>query len=479
MSTTALSEQDMEKSRLNAATFYRVIWRWHFYAGLFCLPFVTVLALSGSVYLFKPQIDAFFDRPYSHMSLSVPARRLDDQVEAALAAVPNSRLKGLELRNDPSDAARVHVVDAQGQEKRVLVRPDTLEILKVDAEKWRLSTLMRDIHGSMLLGDAGAIVLELAGAWAIVMILTGLYLWWPRNSIGVAGVLYPRMGRPFLRDLHAVTGLYVSFFALFLLVSGLPWTKVWGEAFRWSRGITPQQQIKMDWTTGPNSAKAQRVAAFQSAPQAIAEASNEHGGHEGHAGHSAMAQGSALAHIVGFDRVAALALSARLADPVMLAPPSPNKPNWLIRCESQNRPLRETLHVDPKSFDVIRREDFSGKPLIDKIIGVGVAAHEGHLFGAANQALGLLTALSFLTLVVTSMLMWLRRRPKGALGAPPALAAPPRLAPALVLLILAMGVFLPTLGVSLMLVLGFEAIARRILPGVSRWLGLTPRAAPV
>jgi uncharacterized iron-regulated membrane protein len=165
--------------------------------------------------------------------------------------------------------------------------------------------------------------------------------------------------------------------------------------------------------------------------------------------------------------------------PSAAAPPSPKYPNWVVRSESQNRPLQETLHIEPKSFDVVKREDFSGKPLIDKVVGVGIAAHEGHLFGVANQLLGLFTALSFLTLVVTSILMWLRRRPKGALGAPPALVTPPRLAPALVLLILAIGVFLPTLGVSLILVLGFEATARRFLPGVSRWLGLTPRAAPV
>jgi uncharacterized iron-regulated membrane protein len=478
MAATSHTLENIEKKRLDSAAFYRMIWRWHFYAGLFCLPFVTILGLSGSVYLFKPQIDAFFDQPYSQMPLSAPARSLDDQVEAALAAVPHSRIKGLELRDDPSDAARVHVVDAQGQEQRVLVRPDTLEILKVDAEKWRLSTLMRDIHGSMLLGDAGAIVLELAGAWAIVMVLTGLYLWWPRNSIGAAGLLYPRKGRPFLRDLHAVTGLYVSFFALFLLVSGLPWTKVWGEAFRWSRGITPPQQVKMDWTTGPSSAKAQRIAVYQSAPQALAEASSEHDAHDGHERHSGMKQGPTPAHVEGFDRVAAIALNARLAEPVMLAPPSPKSRNWQVRSESQNRPLRETLHVEPKSFDVIKREDFSGKSLIDKVVGVGVAAHEGHLFGVANQVLGLFTALSFLTLVVTSMLMWLRRRSKGALGAPPALTTPPRLAPALVLLILAIGVFLPTLGVSLILVLGFEAFARRFLPVVSQWLGLTPRATP-
>ncbi|HLH33890.1 MAG TPA: hypothetical protein VKX41_04400 [Alloacidobacterium sp.] len=28
---------------------YRTIWRWHFYAGLFCIPFVLWLATTGSI----------------------------------------------------------------------------------------------------------------------------------------------------------------------------------------------------------------------------------------------------------------------------------------------------------------------------------------------------------------------------------------------------------------------------------------------
>ena len=54
----------------NASAAYRIIWRWHFYAGLFCLPFIVVLSLSGAIYLFKPQIDAYLDRPYDHLALS-------------------------------------------------------------------------------------------------------------------------------------------------------------------------------------------------------------------------------------------------------------------------------------------------------------------------------------------------------------------------------------------------------------------------
>ena len=93
---------------------------------------------------------------------------------------------------------------------------------------------MHDIHGELLLGTPGAIAVELAGAWAVVMLITGLYLWWPRAS-GVGGVLYPRLDggtRQFLRDIHAVTGLWLSLLALLLLISALPWTTVWGSELK-------------------------------------------------------------------------------------------------------------------------------------------------------------------------------------------------------------------------------------------------------
>ena len=35
----------------------RAIWRWHFYAGLLCVPFMILLAVTGSLYLFKDEIN--------------------------------------------------------------------------------------------------------------------------------------------------------------------------------------------------------------------------------------------------------------------------------------------------------------------------------------------------------------------------------------------------------------------------------------
>ena len=97
------------------------------------------------------------------------------------------------------------------------------------------------IEKGELAAYVGSIMVELAASWAIVMVLTGLYLWWPRSAKGLGGVLYPRIGqgaKRFWRDLHAVVGIWVSVFALFLLITGMPWALVWGNGFKTVRNWT-------------------------------------------------------------------------------------------------------------------------------------------------------------------------------------------------------------------------------------------------
>jgi uncharacterized iron-regulated membrane protein len=455
-------------SKLTAS--YRLVWRWHFYAGIFCLPFIVVLCLSGAVYLFKPQIDADLDRPLNSLALAEAPKTLDEQVAAAMAAVPGAKLKGLELRSDLADAARVHVMTAEGTEQRVLVRPDTLAIISIENQKSRLTALMHDIHGEMLLGTPGAIAVELAGAWAIVMLITGLYLWWPRSS-GLGGVLYPRLDggtRQLLRDLHAVTGLWLSLLALFFLISALPWMTVWGSGLKYARSLGQPRQIHQDWTTGPAAAQQHGMEAFKNAPPApIADEHAEHRGHSEHQDHPGH-----KANYAGFDEIAALARPLNLSAPVFITPPSPSKPNWMARSDTQNRPERQTLEFSTGAFEQVKDERFSEKPFLDRVIGVGLAAHEGQLFGWPNQLLGLLTAIGYLVIVVTAAIMWLRRRPQGALGAPLAPSEHPNLAPLVVALIVMLGLFLPTLGISLLFVLVTEALIVRVSPDIAKRLGL-------
>ena len=212
---------------------YRTIWRWHFYAGIFCIPFVIILALTGAIYLFKPFYEYWQEQDFRGLQVTAEMQQPNQQIAAALAAVEGGKFLSYRLPHTPDEAVMVNV--QADKNWLVYVSPYTGEVLGKIRKDEMLMNIVKTIHGELLIGNVGSILVELAACWAIVLLITGLYLWWPRNANGLAGVLYPRLhegSRTFWRDLHAVTGIWISAFALFLLVTGLPWAMVWGAALR-------------------------------------------------------------------------------------------------------------------------------------------------------------------------------------------------------------------------------------------------------
>ncbi|MGE0828366.1 MAG: PepSY-associated TM helix domain-containing protein [Hyphomonadaceae bacterium] len=433
---------------------YRAVWRWHFYAGLLCIPFILWLSVTGSIYLFRPQIEAWIDAPYARVAGDGPSAPPSAQVHAALAAAPGARLASYQAPSSPEAAVQILLM-RKADLIRVYVHPQTLRILKIVREDDRFMRRIFHLHGELALGDLGSLVVELAACWAIILIVTGLFLWWPRRARGLAGVLYPRWrGGLFWRDLHAVTGFWISAFALFLLLTGLPWAANWGGYLKEIRALTGTADGAQDWTTGASSEHAERMAM---------------GALEGR--DAGLVAPIARQFDAALNRLVPAAARLRLAPPVLLSPPrAADNGAWQVRSDSQNRTLRSTVWLNPKTGDVVARRNFNERHPIDQIIGVGVSAHEGQLFGWANQLLGLLTALGLIAVCASALWLWLRRRPPGALGAPTP-TSPPRLTAALCALILLLGVLFPLFGASLAAVLALDwALVRRV-PPLRRWLG--------
>src|SRR3954454_4418760 len=159
---------------------------------MLCIPFVIVLALTGSIYLFKPQLDAFADRGVDHLAVTGHRATGEQQIAAAIASLPGSKLFVYEVPLAPDAAVRVHLYSPDGTGRIVYVHPETLAVLKTVAHTARFTEIVRTIHSELLAGRTGSILVELAASWAIIMLITGLYLWWPSEIRGAAGVLYPR-----------------------------------------------------------------------------------------------------------------------------------------------------------------------------------------------------------------------------------------------------------------------------------------------
>ncbi len=457
----------MEK--LNPKQIYRTLWRWHFYAGVFAIPFVIILSITGALYLFKPQLDAIHDAPYRNLVIDGPVSTPEQQVAAAFAAVPGASFIAYELPREKTDAVNI-LLKKSGETIRVYIHPQSLAILSAEAESKRFLRIVHDIHGELLLGKFGSAVVELAACWAIVLVLTGIYLWWPRSAKGLAGVFYPRFslqGRLFWRDLHSVTGIWISFFVLFLLISGLPWALVWGSALKEVRSFTGTAVQKQDWTIAGQSKPAlagEDEHAHHEMPPVISDDAAEHH-------HHGASINSSFKVIVSLDSIVSRARQIKMAHPVWVSPPAAGMAQWSVKSNAQNRPLRAEAYFSPQTGELVSYQTFSQRHLIDRAVGIGVAAHEGQLFGWVNQLLGLLTALGLVLISVSGFIMWRKRAPGGVLGAPPVMPEA-KIGKGFVVIILVAAVLLPVLGISLVAILLLEKLIFSRWATAKNWLGL-------
>jgi uncharacterized iron-regulated membrane protein len=226
-----MSESTHEAAPDGLSGAYRAVWRWHFYAGVFVMPFLMLLALTGGLYLFKDEIDRAVYRPMIQVPTTATQAAPDAWIAAA-ARAGDGRAANVLVPTAPDEAVRVRVDRPDGSQKTVFVDPHTARVTGVTSYGGIMETI-KALHSLTLFGTAMNLVVEIVAGWAIILLATGLYLWLPRGRKNVAAFV-PRTGdakrRPFWRDLHAVTGFYVGGVVVFLAVTGMPWSAVWGTA---------------------------------------------------------------------------------------------------------------------------------------------------------------------------------------------------------------------------------------------------------
>lgn len=213
-----------------ASSQFRRFWRWHLLAALLVVPFILWQSTTGVIYLWS---EAWVDWRHPGLRFVQPADTvvpMDQQVDAARAAFPGRRVTQVLRPLDPARATQVVLPNASGLAEVAFVDPGTGRLLgTLDALAWPAGW-SRQLHGGWPLGKAGSWLLELGAAWTIVMVLTGLYLWWPRDGRGWRALL-PRLDRPGVarwRELHSVAAAWVSIALVGFLFTAMPWTHAWG-----------------------------------------------------------------------------------------------------------------------------------------------------------------------------------------------------------------------------------------------------------
>ena len=454
------------------AALYRSVWRWHFYAGLYVIPFFLVLAMSGMAMLWI----AFLDGRDGERTAVLPqaqALPLSEQAAAAQAAWPGGELTQYIAPRDAALAAIFRVDTAAGPMMAV-VDPYTAEVLEQFPRRSGWYDLMDNVHGSLLLGLTGDRMIEIAASLGIVLLVTGLYLWWPRDGRGLRALL-PALGsrgRSLWKALHGTVGIWISVILLFFLISGLSWAGVWGEKLvqAWSSfpagkyGGIPVSDVSHAEALNGGTKEVPWVLEQTPMP-----ASDPHAHHHGADAAAAPAEGMAGAGAMpDLDRVDAFAREIGFAGRYQLNLPKGDTGVWTLSRDSMstdsvNPTSDRIVHVDRYSGAVLADVAYADYGLMGKAMAVGIALHMGTL-GLWSVLANTLVCLSVIFLAVSGVVMWWKRRPAGATG----LSAPPMPRdmphwPAATAIALALGLAFPMAGITLVVVLAFDALVRPLL----------------
>jgi len=425
---------------------YRTIWRWHFYAGLLCLPFFILLATTGALYLYRAPLSLLIEHERLTASDSGSPMAADALIQRAVASVPGTPVR---FTPPPAPGRSAEVgVRREGEIVSVFLDPASGRVLDTVADDARPMKVISRIHSLEILGEAPNLLIEVVAGWAILLAASGVYLWWPRGRTGGVVTVRARPSkRLWWRDVHAVTGVFAAGILLFLAVTGMPWSGYWGENFR---NLVNNAGLGM-----PASSKAASVAS----DAALASVAAGSWTMDATAAPTTTAGAAAPLSV---EQMLDAARRLNFAPGFVVRLPSSPGGVYTLQLYPEQATGQRVAHIDQYSGKVLADVAYRDYGPVSKAVEMGIAIHTGGQFGGLNRLVMLAGCLAIVGLSVTGATMWWKRRPKGRLAAPqPAsLRGLSAFAAAAILL----GLIFPLLGLSILAAF----VVDRLIPAAVR-----------
>lgn len=495
MTTTVKPSQRRADSAL-----LRRIWRLHFWVGLFAAPVLVVLACSGLVILYSQPLDAWTNK---HLLVVEPGPQtvaLDAQVATAKQHVnATATLEAVTPPDGPKSSTRLDFLaaTAQGYPQaetnviQVFVDPYTGAYL---GQRDQLSGLVgwaNQLHrmfgndgphiqlpslGHLINPSAypeptipvgvGNLLMELTATWILVLLGSGIYLWWPRAIEAGKPLLKVRWGtggRIRLRDLHALTGVVIAVILICYVLSGMTWTRYWGENWRAvTATVTPSTAIDAPSTPA-------KLGDYDRLGRRIAWAATDD------PIYASRPDGTAAR--LSYADIDRIAKDEHMVPGYSIYPPSDSTQEGatvygsytVVNRWPQRVSEQRTLYLNQFTGATITNATAAQDGALSKLTSFGIAMHMGNQMGWLTRISATAACLGVLLSVLTGLLMWWKRRPEGGSGLPgpasPATRAntPKRAMVTIAVIAIALGVLFPIFGISLIVVLVAEGIiaARR------------------
>lgn len=414
MNSISTSQTTLVESRRRS-----LLWRIHFWAALIASPFAAVAALTGILYVFTPQIEAAWYASLDTVTPSGNLKPLDELISAARNSAPEGwRLRSVSPQQSRSDSVTVVFapspeVKQEGQAHSthgapvgvpavsaasepapartvsggnrtplvVYMNPYTATVLGSMPQSERFNIWARKLH-STLQQEGWRWIIELAASWIMVMLVTGVFLWWPRRQQAALPRSAAR-GRVAWKQWHGFTGASLGLMSAIMLTTGLTWSEYAGDQVRRLRDSIGQAPPRIPSATRSTVSGDGRMISWEQAWQTIRREAPD---------------------------VA-----------VQITPPRGPLGYWRANPLEGSNPLRRfDIALDAYSGNTLYYSSWDELTAFGKATAIGIRFHRGE-FGIWNQALLLIFGAGVLFSLISGWGMYFKRRSRGLAGMPPLL----------------------------------------------------------
>ncbi|MFD1871680.1 PepSY-associated TM helix domain-containing protein [Hymenobacter bucti] len=228
-------------------TFRKAIGKLHLWLGLASGLIVLIVSLSGAVFVFQDDIRDL-TQPWRKVEVQARPMLLPSVLQATATKAQPGFTASWTTYNGPDRSTAVYL--SKGEEVYyAFLNPYTGQLLKVQNLKTDFFTIVQYLHMYLLLPPAiGKWVVDIAVITFVIMLVSGLVLWWPRNKAARKqrfSVKWEASPKRRTYDLHNVLGFYASALALVIALSGLCISYEWlmngiSTAVNGGRSIAPE-----------------------------------------------------------------------------------------------------------------------------------------------------------------------------------------------------------------------------------------------
>lgn len=248
----------------------------HLWLGLASGMVVFVISITGCIYVFEEELSAVVYRSRREVNISPGAVRkpLSELLQVAKKELGEGHpVQNIDIPEAPGHtyvfrAAQVRNKKATTHfgeivyQRKLYVDPYTGVVVKNENTKYEFFNLVLRLHRNLLLNrEVGTTIIGGAVLIFVVMLISGIVLWWPRNRRGFKSRFsfdWKKTTRWKRRnyDLHNVPGFYSLFILLAIALTGLVWSFEWFDhGVQWiaNGGAPVKQEVLLSDTTRVSS----------------------------------------------------------------------------------------------------------------------------------------------------------------------------------------------------------------------------------